>query len=84
MSTKKRLKERCGHPGCRRRAKAKHECLTCEKLVAAGKSETVFFAAGCGEHANETIQRIKRHALTAHPVNILRAVGAQLKGEDVL
>ena len=29
----KKLKERCGHDGCKRRAKAKHECLTCEKLV---------------------------------------------------
>jgi hydroxylamine reductase (hybrid-cluster protein) len=83
MSNRVKIKAKCGHEGCKRRAKAKHECLTCEKLVEAGKQDTVFFAAGCGHHAQEAIERIKKHALTAHPVNILRGVVAQLKGGDV-
>jgi len=80
---KKKLTARCDHPNCKRRAKSRRECLTCEKLVEAGKAESVFTLHACGYHQGNILERIKKHTLTAHPVNILRAMGAALKGEDV-
>lgn len=79
MKKKIKFKERCSHDDCRRRAKAKHECVTCEKLA----SEERFFLFSCAYHHEPVKARVKRHALVAHPVNILRATGAALKGEDV-
>jgi len=81
---KKKLTTRCSHEGCSSRAKAKHECLTCEKLVEAGKAKTIFAVYACGNHQNEALASIKKHAMVGHPVNILRAIAAQLKGEDVI
>ena len=82
MSKKtKKLKERCR--SCRRRAKVKHECKTCIKLQEAGKVETVFTICACSFHAEKALQDMKKHALVAHPVNLLRAGVAALKGEDV-
>jgi hypothetical protein len=75
---KKKLTALCDHDECHRRAKAKHECLTCEK------QEKAFAVHACGHHADWGTQTIKRHALVKHPVNLLRAVGHQLKGEDIL
>ncbi len=75
---KTKLKERCGHDGCYRRAQVKHECRTCDEL---GKE--IFTVAACGHHATGAMEEIKRHCLVKHPVNILRGVGAALKGEDV-
>jgi hypothetical protein len=78
--SKKRLKERCSvSSGCNRKAQVKHECLTCLKL----KAGTVFVVCGCRWHKAEALTIIKRHALTAHPVNMLRAGVAALKGEDI-
>ncbi len=76
-----KLKAKCGH--CQRRAQAKHECITCEKLIKAGKVEAIFAVHACGHHQGEALAIMKKHVLTAHPVNILRGVVAQLKGEDV-
>lgn len=78
-----KIRAKCSHTGCRRSAKAKHECLTCEKLVEAGKAEEVFALCACGHHQADILAKMKKHILTAHPVNILRGVVAQLKGEDV-
>lgn len=77
MSKPKKLKERCC--SCRRRAKVKHECITCIEL---GR-ETVFTVCACFFHADSALQDIKKHTLVAHPVNLLRAGIAALKGEDV-
>lgn len=71
---KKEKPARCSYDGCIRRSKAKHECTTCEE----------FALRACGYHQTQVLETMKRHVLLAHPVNILRAVGAQLAGgEDV-
>jgi hypothetical protein len=76
-------KARCDVDKCRRRAKVKYECRTCEALVAAGKAEAVFIVNVCRPHSARGKLKIRRHALIAHPVNILRAGIAALKGEDL-
>jgi hypothetical protein len=65
---------------CHRRAKATHHCRTCESLRDAGKRDEVFHIQFCRAHAPEAQSAIRRHALGAHPVNILRAAGAVLRG----
>ena len=76
---KRKFKELCSHDGCSRRAKAKHECLTCERLGAAEP----FAMFACGYHQNEVLAAVKKHALVKHPTNMLGAAWAALKGEDV-
>lgn len=76
-----KIKKKCQK--CRKRAKVVHECLTCVALKEAGKRDEVFETAGCAQHAEAALQEIKRHALLAHPVNLLRAGIAALKGEDI-
>ena len=65
---KTKIKGRCFVKSCRRKAKIKHECRTCEK-------HTILV---CAIHGARGLQAIRRH-----PVNILRATVAALKGEDV-
>ena len=84
MAKRIRLKERCSAASeCSRRAQVKHECVTCIKLKEAKKVETVFVVCGCRWHKPEALTIMKRHALTAHPVNLLRAGVAALKGESI-
>jgi hypothetical protein len=78
-----KIKGPCNIDGCRRKAKIKFDCLTCEALVEAGKTKTAFAVRVCKPHGARGQQRIRRHALVAHPVNILRAGLAALKGEDL-
>jgi hypothetical protein len=74
----KTITGKCGVVDCKRKARAKHACVTCEKL---GKPE--FAVKCCSEHFFPGLELLKKHALTAHPSNILGAMGAALKGEDV-
>ena len=68
---------------CGARARVKHECRSCEALKAQGKREEVFQVQACPIHAVWSWEAIKAHCLTAHPVNMLRGIGAALAGEDV-
>jgi hypothetical protein len=68
----------CDHKGCEASAKVKLECLTCEK---AGK--TVKTVRGCDSHALWAQGKLRSHALTAHPSNLIGAVVGQLAGKDV-
>lgn len=69
----------CGrlHQGkaCLRKARVMRECITCERQ---GKK---FITKACRHHSLEAEAEIRRHALTAHPVNLVRFVVAKLKGE---
>ncbi len=57
--------------------------MTCEQLRDAGKKTDaeVFTIQTCGLHRERALQIIKRHALVAHPINIVRATIAGLRGE---
>lgn len=63
---------------CPRRAVVKYDCRTCQETGGAPTS-----VAGCREHTSEALSAIKKHALTKHPSNLLGAMVAQLRGEDV-
>ena len=69
---------------CGMAAKVEHTCVTCEKIHAKDPAHEIFSYKGCRKHAAELLRALKRHALTEHPVNLLGAIAAQLKGEDVL
>lgn len=81
MSTKRKIKRnsapRCTVPGCKRRSDVTHECITCEKL---GK-EPIFTVHGCIHHKAAVLVIIKRHALGAHKINILKATAHALAGD---
>ncbi len=77
------VKGPCFVKGCRRGAKVKYECRTCESLVEASKASSVHTVKACRYHGGRGMQAIRRHALIKHPVNILRAGLAALKGEDL-
>jgi hypothetical protein len=55
-----------------------HECLTCE-----GLGREVFARQACDLHDAEALAEVKRHALVAHPINILRVLVAGLRGEKI-
>lgn len=78
---KRRLSSPCDF--CKRRAKAKHECITCDWLKKDGKTDAIFTVHACGHHQEEGMAKIRKHALVAHPINLIRAAIAALKGEDV-
>lgn len=78
-----RIRHLCSHDGCGRRAMATRECITCEKLVEAGKRNAVHTLHSCGLHQSEILEAMKKHVLVGHPSNIVRATVAALKGEDV-
>jgi hypothetical protein len=61
------------------------ECLSCEKLAAQAKIkvEEIHAIHACDQHWADGVAKLKRHTLTAHPLNILRATGAALAGKDV-
>lgn len=79
----RRHKGPCYHEGCKRNGGIIHHCITCEKLAAAGKidPDKIYRVQCCDTHAFKALERIKHHALIGHPVNILRATIAGLKGE---
>ena len=68
---------------CEERGGEMFHCVTCENLRDAGKLEDdkVFRIQTCVPHRDHAVVRMKRHALVAHPVNILRVTVAALKGE---
>ena len=74
----------CFVEGCEERGGQMFHCVTCEELAAKGKilEADVFRVQYCVNHAAEAEARIKRHALIAHPYNILRVAVAALKGES--
>ena len=72
--------------GCELDATSEHVCLTCEALVAAGKKGKgpdggVFRRKVCPLHRGAALEAVKRHALSAHPVNMLKMAVAVLKGD---
>jgi hypothetical protein len=77
----------CFKEGCQENGGTIHTCLTCEKLAGAGGEAVlgtpIFIVQCCTTHYDEGLKRIKRHALTAHPVNLLRVMAAGLKGEKI-
>ena len=68
----------CDYADCTINAKVKQECLTCERQ---GKKAHVVRA--CDSHAAWCVTKMKRHALVAHPINMISAVVGQLAGKDV-
>lgn len=68
---------------CKQRGGEMFHCRTCEELRDAGKKtdDEVYRVQFCVGHRDKGIAKIKRHALLAHPVNILRVTVAGLKGE---
>lgn len=75
----------CFKKKCRRKSVGHLECLTCEKLAAHAKIKVdeIHTVHACDVHWTEGVAAARKHALTGHPANILRAVGAALKGEEV-
>ena len=89
MSQPKRRKKKekphrgpCFDDSCEERGGEIFHCITCEDLRDAGKKkpDEVFSIQCCVFHRDAAVDKIKRHALIAHPVNILRATVAGLKG----
>lgn len=77
--TSKAVKPNLGRCGaCWRRAVVRYDCRTC-----ADTSHLPHSVAACRQHASAALSRMKRHALTRHPVNIVRAAAAALAGEDI-
>lgn len=72
---------RCQHDDCTRKARATHHCATCEVLKRAGKRPDVESVSFCHQHQEWATASIRRHALVKHPINLLRAGVASLKGE---
>jgi len=74
------------HVRCELDATSEHVCLTCEALVAAGKKgkgpdDGVFQRKVCPLHRGMALEAVKKHALVAHPVNMLKMAVAVLKGD---
>jgi hypothetical protein len=73
----------CSFEGCSKNSIVTYECKTCEKLKVLRKVKEVYTVHACALHQEQVIGSMKKHALTKHPSNLLRAVAAQLKGEEV-
>lgn len=73
-----RIHGTCSYEGCERKALQKHECRGCE-----AKGKDVFTLKTCQYHHEEIKGMMKKHAYTKHPVNLLRAVVAGLRGQDI-
>ena len=69
----------CYADDCDRRGGEIFACVTCEDL---GR-ENPFRLQACSLHRFDALQEVKRHAVVKHPVNLLRVMGAALKGEDI-
>ena len=72
-----KVEGRCSHPDCNAKAKREMACVTCEQI----KADEPFKLKSCHKHFEALQQKIRKHALVKHPVNILGAVVAGLKGE---
>lgn len=68
---------------CQKMDVARYECKTCESLVAAGKDYKIFTTRGCAEHIEVARSKMRQHAMLGHPVNIVRAAAAALRGESL-
>lgn len=73
-------------PGCLLDAVTEHVCKTCEALVEAGKpgkgpDGTVYRRKVCEVHRGAGLEDVKKHALAAHPLNIVRMAAAIIKGD---
>jgi hypothetical protein len=71
---------------CELDAVTEHVCLTCEALALAGKpakgpNGEVFRRKVCPIHRGMALEAVKKHALVAHPVNMLKMAYAVLKGD---
>lgn len=77
MKNKSKALGYCAHANCNAYVYQKAECLTCKRL---GKS---FVKLACLHHYEAALSAVRRHALVKHPVNILRATIAGLKGENL-
>jgi hypothetical protein len=69
----------CVVDGCKRKAhpQGRFVCITCEKK----DEDPPFSLQACGPHSNAVLMMVRKHALSAHPVNILRATAAVIKGD---
>ena len=75
------VKGRCHF--CSFAAKVERHCVTCEKITAKHPTHVPFSCKACRKHGEQALIAVKRHALTAHPSNLLRATVAALRGEDI-
>lgn len=75
----------CFAKKCKQNGGTIHHCITCEELVRAGKlaAEDAFKVQCCAVHVHEGLKKVRRHAVTAHPANLLRVVAAGLRGEEI-
>lgn len=75
----------CFFPGCTTNGGTIHHCVTCEKLaeVRSIPPSVVVRIQTCRKHNALAVKKIRKHALVAHPMNMLRVVVAGLKGEDI-
>lgn len=72
----------CFRKGCKLNGGAIHTCITCEKIKEAQPHE-VFQIQCCRVHYYDGLKKVRRHAVTAHPANLLRVVAAGLRGEEI-
>lgn len=84
MKKKKvKIRKRCSIVDCKRRVTTTHECRTCERLELVQDFDTspkVMYA--CDRHYEAVVALMKRHAVTKHPLNLLRVFAGMLKGEE--
>lgn len=71
---------------CQLEATSEHVCLTCEQLLEAGKPAKgpdgqAFRHKVCLVHRGMALEAVRKHALVAHPVNLLKMVVAAVKGD---
>lgn len=68
---------------CPSKAVVEYVCIACEHLAQNKPNREIHASYGCKNHSEWALARMKKHALTKHPVNLLRAVAAGLAGEEV-
>lgn len=72
--------------GCELDATSEHVCLTCEKLVAEGRAGKgpdggIYRRKVCPLHRGAALEAVRKHALVAHPINILKMAVAVVRGD---
>lgn len=72
-------KNDCSTDGCDNKAKVEYACIACEHL----KKKKPYVQYACSQHSAVAATATKKHTLTKHPVNLLRAIAAGLAGEEV-
>jgi hypothetical protein len=99
LTPEQRAKMKCGAQGCDADGIAAHECVTCAALVEEsnrthgrlrelfkqGKHKEIYVAFSCGDlkHREAVLRKVRKHAVTKHPANLLRVIGAGLAGEEI-